>query len=116
MYRVLGIKRVVGSRAIAFLALILGCSGAAQATTYDISTDFSTAFNPNGVWTFNHLMTQMANQPASGIDPSIFVEQWLANWQAAQTINTHGVPAKLLVNNVILTPWPKRPDASNSRA
>jgi hypothetical protein len=77
------------------------------ARTWDPCTG---AGNPNGVWTFNHLMTQMANQPASGIDPSIFVEQWLAHWQAAQTINTHLVPAKLQVNNVILTPWPKRPD------
>ncbi|MFL6193156.1 MAG: hypothetical protein ACJ75H_03210, partial [Thermoanaerobaculia bacterium] len=77
------------------------------ARTWDPCTG---AGNPNGVWTFNHLMTQMANQPASGIDPSIFVEQLLAHWQAAQTINTHGVPAKLQVNNVILTPWPKRPD------
>lgn len=68
------------------------------------------AGNPNGVWTFNHLMTQMANQTASGIDPSIFVERWLAHWQANQTINTHVVPARLQVNNIILNPWPKRPD------
>jgi hypothetical protein len=65
---------------------------------------------PNGVWTFNNLMTQMANQPASGIDPAVFVERWLAHWQAAQTINTHVVPARLQVNNVILNPWPKRTD------
>ncbi len=69
------------------------------------------AGNPNGVWTFNHLMTQMANQPASGIDPAIFVENWLAHWQANQTINGHVVPNRLAgVNNFILTPWPKRPD------
>jgi hypothetical protein len=70
----------------------------------------SGAGNPSGVWTFNHLMTQMANQPASGIDPAVFVEQWLAHWQAPQTINSHNVPARLQVNNVILNPWPKRPD------
>src|SRR5438309_1356622 len=57
MYRVLGIKKVVGIRAVAFLALILGCSGAAQATTYDISTDFSTASDPNGVWTYGFSTT-----------------------------------------------------------
>lgn len=70
----------------------------------------SGAGTPNGVWTFNNLMTQMANQPASGIDPAVFVERWLAHWQAAQTINTHVVPARLQVNNVILNPWPKRTD------
>jgi hypothetical protein len=77
------------------------------ARTWDPCTG---AGNPAGVWTFNHLMTQMANQPASGIDPAIFAEQWLAHWQVAQTINTHNVPARLQVNNVILNPWPKRPD------
>ena len=35
--------------------------------TWDPCTN---AGNANGVWTFNHLMTQMANQPRSGIDPS----------------------------------------------
>ena len=68
------------------------------------------AGNPNGVWTFNHLMTQMANQPASGIDPAIFVETWLSHWQANQTINTHSVTARPNVNGIILNPWPKRPD------
>jgi hypothetical protein len=68
------------------------------------------AGNPAGVWTFNHLMTQMANQPATGIDPAIFAEQWLGHWQVAQTINTHNVPPRPQVNNVILNPWPKRAD------
>ena len=69
------------------------------------------AGNPNGAWTFNHLMTQMANQPASGIDPAIFVENWLAHWQANQTINGHLVPNRnAAVTNLILNPWPKRPD------
>lgn len=68
------------------------------------------AGTPNGVWTFNHLMTEMANQPASGIDPAVFVETWLSHWQANQTINTHVVPARTQVNNIILTPWPKRAD------
>lgn len=68
------------------------------------------AGNPAGVWTFNHLMTQMANQPATGIDPAVFTEQWLGHWQVAQTINTHNVPPRPQVNNVILNPWPKRTD------
>ncbi|HEX9945383.1 MAG TPA: choice-of-anchor X domain-containing protein [Thermoanaerobaculia bacterium] len=66
--------------------------------------------NPNGVWTFNHLMTQMTNQAASGIDPAVFVETWLAHWQANQTINGHTVPARINVNTIILNPWPKRAD------
>src|SRR6185436_7580193 len=38
------------------------------------------AGNPNGVWTFNHLMTQMTNSAATGIDPADFVMSWLQNW------------------------------------
>ncbi len=77
------------------------------ARTWDPCTG---AGNPNGVWTFNHLMTEMANQPASGIDPAVFVETWLSHWQANQTINTHVVNQRLNVNTIVLTPWPKRLD------
>ena len=77
------------------------------ARTWDPCTGAGT---PNGVWTFNHLMTEMANQPASGIDPAVFVETWLSHWQANQTINTHVVNARPNVNTIILNPWPKRAD------
>src|SRR5436305_1875152 len=63
------------------------------------------AGNPNGVWTFNHLLTEMANQTASGIDPARFVETWLSHWQANQTINTHVVPPRTQVSNSITPPW-----------
>lgn len=68
------------------------------------------AGNPNGVWTFNHLMTQMANQAASGIDPAIFVENWLAHWQANQTINGHVVPNRNGPMTALIAAWPKRLD------
>jgi len=44
-------------RLLIFVAVIVGCSGAARAATYDISTDFSTASNPNGVWTYGYSTT-----------------------------------------------------------
>jgi hypothetical protein len=69
------------------------------------------AGNPNGVWTFNHLMTQMANQAASGIDPAIFVENFFAHWtNPALVINSHPVAPRGAVNPLIITPWPKRAD------
>src|SRR5215207_1394536 len=37
-----------------------------------------------GAWTFGHLMTQMANQSATGIDPSTFVLRWLEHWKTPQ--------------------------------
>ncbi len=64
--------------------------------------------NPTGVWTFNHLMTNNANQAASGIDPAIYTENWLANWTTPPTINGHTVSARNIAP--ILSAWPKRAD------
>jgi len=44
-------------RLLIFVAVIVGCSGAARAATYDISADFSTASNPNDVWTYGYSTT-----------------------------------------------------------
>jgi hypothetical protein len=64
--------------------------------------------NPNGVWTFNHLMTNNANQAASGIDPAIYTETWLANWTSPPTINGHTVSTRSTA--LILGSWPRRAD------
>lgn len=66
--------------------------------------------NPNGAWTFNHLMTEMANQTASGIDPAIFVENWLGHWLVNQTINGNVVPNRNANMTALLAAWPKRLD------
>lgn len=66
--------------------------------TFDVCTGNG---NPNGVWTFNHLMTEMANPAASGINPSTFVERWLDHWLTAQTINTDNVPARTQMQSLI---------------
>lgn len=63
--------------------------------------------NPNGVWTFNHLMTQMANTPATGITPANFTEQWLNQWNFNQVINSWSVGARPAMNTKILNPWPR---------
>ncbi len=61
---------------------------------------------PGGVWTFNHLMTQMANQQASGIDPALFVERWLQTWTANQSVNSFNVPARNQMQQII-NQWPR---------
>jgi len=62
-----------------------------------------TGGNPNGVWTFNHLMTEMANQPATGINPSTFVEQWLSTWtqNPGPTINGTTVSTRNQMQKII---------------
>jgi hypothetical protein len=58
-----------------------------------------------GAFTFGHLMTEMANQPLTGINPSNFVMQWLRTWQVNQNINTFVVPARPNINTQIIQPW-----------
>jgi len=58
-----------------------------------------------GAFTFGHLMTEMANQPLTGINPSSFVMQWLKTWQTNQTINTFNVPARPNITTEIINPW-----------
>jgi hypothetical protein len=72
--------------------------------TYNPCTDTG---NSSGVWTFNHLITEMANQSASGIDPADFAENWLKNWTVNQTINGHVVPARANMTTLILNNWPR---------
>jgi hypothetical protein len=58
-----------------------------------------------GKWSFGHLMTEMANQPETGIDPSVFVRRWLARWETAQQVNDQQVTARLQIRNRIIIPW-----------
>jgi hypothetical protein len=70
--------------------------------TFDPCTGVGTAL---GKWTFGHLMTEMANQPVTGVTPADFVEQWLAKWATTQTVNTFPIPARIAIGTQIITPW-----------
>ena len=60
--------------------------------------------NPNGVWTFKHLMSEMAGEA----DPVAFVESWLNEWASATSVNGFDlVPASSLESQV-LAPWRER--------
>lgn len=58
-----------------------------------------------GAFTFGHLMTEMANQPLTGIDPSTFAMLWLKTWLVNQTVNTFNVPARPNMATTIINPW-----------
>lgn len=60
--------------------------------------------NPNGVWTFKHLMTEMANTAAT---PPAFTERWLRQWLTSQTVNGRSVPARTNMATQILNVWPR---------
>lgn len=99
---------VLGTNPFQERVLIIRHPGVVQDTsrTYNPCTG---AGNPNGVWTFNHLMTQMANTPATGIDPADFAEQWLRQWLTSQSLNGDTVAARTRMNS-LLSQWEKRPD------
>ncbi len=62
--------------------------------------------NGSGAWTFNHLMTQMANQPFTFFNPSDFVQTWLERWTTADNINGDPLPARSPMQDII-DEWPK---------
>ena len=41
----------------------------------------------NKKWTAGYLITEMANQPATGKTPSRFAKEWLGRWNTATTVN-----------------------------
>lgn len=74
--------------------------------TFDPCTESGTRM---GTWTFGHLMTEMANQAETGIDPSDFVRRWLHRWEIDQTINDFPVAARPSITNLLINPWPRIP-------
>ena len=64
--------------------------------------------DPDGVWTFKHLMTEMCNQPLTGIDPSDFVEKWIASYGSPMAVeNGLTTTARPNVITQVLNNWPR---------
>ena len=77
--------------------------------TFDACTG---AGNPTGAWTFDRLITNMANQALTGVDPADFVENWLKTWNTPTTINGFPVPARLsgvtpVMDVQVRNTWPR---------
>jgi hypothetical protein len=69
----------------------------------------ATPGTPMGKWTFGYLVTQMANQAATGVDPADLVMQWLLTWRATQTVNSFAVAPRTGMLAVI-DQWPRQPN------
>jgi len=61
--------------------------------------------NGTGAWTFGKLMTDMANEPVSGVTSEDFVKRWLRHWMEPQTINSDPVPARTRMFTSVISPW-----------
>jgi hypothetical protein len=70
------------------------------ARTWDPCTGAGTQ---GGVWTFAHLMREMAN--GSGKTPEDFVKDWLSLWLNNYTVNGDTVPARTQMFNQVIQPW-----------
>ncbi|MCY1044396.1 hypothetical protein OV208_23960 [Corallococcus sp. bb12-1] len=70
------------------------------ARTWDPCTGAGTK---GGVWTFAHLMRQMALR--SGATPEAFVTHWLSRWLNDSTINGDTVPARRKMYDEVIAPW-----------
>ncbi|RKH39104.1 hypothetical protein D7X12_24575 [Corallococcus sicarius] len=70
------------------------------ARTWDPCTGAGTQ---GGVWTFAHLMRQMAQ--GSGASPEDFVTNWLSLWLNDYQVNGDNVPARRKVYDEVIAPW-----------
>jgi hypothetical protein len=70
------------------------------ARTWDPCTGAGTQ---GGVWTFAHLIREMAN--GSGQTPEQFVTSWLSQWLNSYTVNGDVVPARTQMFNQVIAPW-----------
>lgn len=63
----------------------------------------STVGNPGGVWTFGHLMKEIAD--SEGVNPSALCLNWLDHWASDQVINGNTALERIAVKDAILSAW-----------
>jgi hypothetical protein len=59
--------------------------------------------NPDGVWTFKHLMAEMAT--GSGLSTHDFVVDWLSHWLTSEVVNGDTLTARTNMFNQVIRPW-----------
>jgi len=70
------------------------------------------AGQPNGVWTFGHLMNELA--AAGGVSASDLCMNWLDHWTQDQTINGYTAAQRFHVKSQIIAAWPTEADETLS--
>jgi hypothetical protein len=71
------------------------------ARTFDVCKPPGSQGTKMGKWTFAHLVTEMANQSQTGLDPVAFTRRWLRAWETAQSVNGFPVAARTNISTVI---------------
>jgi hypothetical protein len=63
-----------------------------------------------GVWSFGYLMTEMANQSQTGIDPRDFTMEWLLRWYNDEVVNTFTIGERRVGIKQLISDWRKDAD------
>lgn len=61
--------------------------------------------NPDGAWTFKHLMSELAAGAVPPVSVDEFTLEWLETWMVDQTINGDAVPNRSAMFSSVIEPW-----------
>ncbi len=61
--------------------------------------------DPDGIWTFHHLMSEMAAGAVPAMSVEAFTVKWLETWLNDQVVNGDTIPARLDMFNRVIKPW-----------
>jgi hypothetical protein len=91
------------------------CNPAIRPETELLITDLSVvngpeATQPNGAWTFGHLIRNLAPRD---INPADFLETWLKTWTQNQTVDGFSVPARPTIQ-ALIDRWKRTADGKLS--
>lgn len=50
--------------------------------------------NPNALWSFKTLISNLNDETSSGMTDQQFAHDWLRNWMSNQNVNSFGIPAR----------------------
>ena len=79
--------------------------GVVEDTARTVNTPCSPSPTTGGAWTFEHLITEMANTASSGISAEDFVKDWLETWLSDATVNSENIPARTELFTDVISPW-----------
>lgn len=93
------------------LSVVNDCRRTWDAPTFraDGQPDLPAVGCPDGKWTFNYLITQIANEETTGVSPSALVQKWVETWKVDQALGESGVyPIQKRTENfeILAKRWP----------
>lgn len=72
------------------------------ARTYNIVANTG---NYDGVWTFGHMMKNMANTSVTGVSVKNFMKSWVKKWTESITVNGQTIPEREKIVQYLIEPW-----------